>query len=206
MLALPSILAMYENIYVNSSCLNKNTIIRAGVIPYTMLEGKLHFLLGIHRLTRDLTDFGGGIKASETPAHGAYRELHEESCEIFLNDISIETIESSPVITNRTNSAIFFVKIDSHWINDAEDTFIQHQQMRTGCKKYTELIGIKWIRQDVFKAIAFDKADHRLWKRIQNMIRLNTNWYELVTLLIVGKELSTVVKKSWEEFKNIQAN
>ena len=51
---------------------------RAGVLPYTIVNGQLHFLFGVDRKAREYSDFGGGRKQDESFTQGAYREAIEE--------------------------------------------------------------------------------------------------------------------------------
>ncbi len=171
---------------------------RAGVIPFTVKNNSLYFLLGIDRGTRELTDFGGGVKSAETMVDGALREFTEESCEIFSSTITKEHIRHSPAIINSLqNSAIFFLRIDSHWIDTAEEVFDTYQKELRQIKKHNELIGIKWIVDSDFKLVAFNRRSQCMWKRIQNMLRMNTTWKELRLMLILGPELTNAVKDSW---------
>ena len=168
--------------------------IRAGVIPFTIKNNHLYFLLGIDRGTRELSDFGGGVKMSETMVDAAYRELLEESCKLFCGVISKNDLTCSVAITNHVqNTAIFFVYIDSSWLQRAESEFSDCQRKLAGVKKYNELIGIKWVKDQDFETIAFDKYNQCMWRRIQNILCGNTSWNELRFSLILGPELTKII-------------
>lgn len=176
----------------------KNTgTCRAGVIPYTIKDNRLYFLLGIDRRTRELTDFGGGAKLEETMSEAALRELHEESCEIFKDHITVEQLSTSPVVMNQCKTAIiFFIKIDPLWLLCAEKRFKENQYRLHSISKYLELIGIKWVEENHFKEIAFNRKKQCMWRRIQNIVRTNTTWHELRVALLLGPELHNIIKKS----------
>jgi len=196
---------MLETMFINGRDLenNRGYPARAGVIPFTVYNHRLHFLLGIDRLSRDLTDFGGGVKSNETMVDAAYREFFEESCMVFKDVVAKEDLTDAPVVTNRLrNVAIFFLRIDSKWLNIADIEFRNKQQELSGIKKHNELIGVKWVEQDNFKQIVFNRKSQCLWKRIQNILCLNTNWNELRITLMLGPELTHAVKTSWFYLSN----
>jgi hypothetical protein len=167
---------------------------RAGIIPFTIKDNMFYFLMGVDRRTRELTDFGGGVKITETLIDGAIRELNEESCEIFKNVITKESLYKSAVLINK-NAALFFVKIDQKWLNIAEREFQMAQEKFSSIKKHNELIGVKWIDGNYFKSIAFNKYNRCMWSRIQNIFRLSTNWVELYQTLILGPNITNSIKR-----------
>lgn len=159
---------------------DKRCIRRAGVIPYTIYKKNLFFLLGIDRETRDFTDFGGGVKSTESIYEGALRELNEESCNIFSQIITAENIQQSPGVISQDNTlAIFFVYVDPRWIENAADTFKTNQEKLMGVKKHDELVNIKWVDQEEFKSMAFSRRDSRMWIRPRDHLLKNTNWERL---------------------------
>ena len=58
---------------------------RAGVIIYTVSNGRLYFAMGLDSNTHDLTDFGGTVEyeTDENAVKGALREFSEETLGIF---------------------------------------------------------------------------------------------------------------------------
>jgi len=170
---------------------------RAGVIPYTIdKRGKLYFMLGIDEATRELTDFGGGVKQGESIFETAHRELLEESCCIFSNCISLQDIKNSPVLLNsKGTSALFFVKIDSFWLTRATTIFAQNRAKLPKLKKYFEMYDIIWLNEKDFVKIAFDINTRYMWSRIQNMIRSNITWEQLKLSLQSGELISMLNNK-----------
>ncbi len=178
--------------------------VRAGVIPFTVRDNHIYFLLGIDRRTRELTDFGGGVKSTETMVEGALREFYEESCKIFGDIITKSDLEKSMAVTNATrDTAIIFLHVNSSWIDIAETKFKRSQQELSNIKKHNELIGIKWVVDQYFRLIAFNRRSQCMWRRIQNMLCSHTTWDELRLILILGPELTNAVKNSWYYLKGI---
>jgi hypothetical protein len=173
--------SILETMFIYSQDLDheKKTPVRAGVIPFTVRDHRLHFLLGIDRRTRELTDFGGGVKNTETMLDAAFRELLEESCKIFGGSVTKEHLKESPAVANSSRTAaIFFIK------------------------KHNELIGVKWVDQENFKLIAFNRRSQCMWKRIQNILCWNTTWSDLRLTLMLGPELTNAIKNSWNSYKS----
>ena len=111
---------------------------RSGAIIYTHVNGQTLFCLGIDTESRDLTDFGGGVKKEETPVEGGLRELHEESQGIF-GDLTPKDVENS-IMFHSHNMGIMFINMD---INPYEiDKRFQSQIDINPCP---EVSGIVWL-------------------------------------------------------------
>lgn len=170
--------------------------IRAGVIPYTLRDHKILFLLGIDRRTRELCDFGGGVKIDEDFVTGAYRELHEESCGIFRGYITLQHIKESPVLVSTIKkTCLFFTYIDNKWLDTAERQFKQRQRDLFDIKHHNELIGVKWVNENDFKRIVYNRSSHCMWRRLQGFIRTNASWIDIKLNLILGIDMTKVVKE-----------
>jgi len=188
---------MYESRFINGHELHYSTTpaVRAGVIPYTIYNNQLYFLLGIDRKTRELTDFGGGVKSTEGLLEAAYRELHEETCGMFAGRVTRQHLQNSLLLlTKKRDTGIFFLYIDPRWTEVAERVFSANQQKLNSIKKYNELIGIKWIRQTDFHKIAFDRNSRCMWRRIQNILHDNTTWEQLWLHLRLGLNVARTLK------------
>ena len=175
--------------FINRHHMPKNTT-RSGVIPYIIKDSQLFFLLGVDRVTLDLTDFGGGIKAKESVVDAAFRELCEESCGLFGETIKKDDLYTAPAVTNQSKKMIiFFLRINPNWLYHAEHVFRNCQSRCGQIKKYNELVGVKWIADVDFRVIAFNRYNQCMWKRVQNILSFNTNWDELRIILFLGQEL-----------------
>lgn len=151
-----------------------NKPVRAGVIPYTVAFNHVYFLMGVDRGSGELTDFGGGIKNGESTIQAALREFREETCGLFGSEyVTLSQLEHAKCVTNyKSNAFIYFVHVPVKWLYIAEE-----QYAKIPCK--TELTGVKWLTDEEFKFIVFNKQSQILWKRVQNILK-NTSWYDLV--------------------------
>ena len=83
---------------------------RAGVIPYTNINGKLFFLVAKDRRYNQYTDFGGSAKhCFETAKENAFREFHEETNDIFSHFLYFKSVAVADFLPQR--SVIVFVFI-----------------------------------------------------------------------------------------------
>ena len=174
-------------LYFGKSIVDISTPCRAGLIPFTIRIDEctgnptLYYLVAIDRKTREYADFGGGCKRGETFVDGALREFNEESCEIFNNVITKEDLLKSVVITDITRSnAIFFVQIKEWWLYNAERKFKENQEHDFfNRKKYNENIGIKWLSEDNFNKVSFNKTSTNMWRKLQHFLIKNCSMKEL---------------------------
>jgi len=139
---------------------------RGGVIPYVYEKGKLNFLLGVDSQTRELTDFGGGIKHDENTLVGSIREFREESKGIF--DYNLNDYSRSLSVSDNEMSILFY-PVDKKWLTDAiikfEDTFITE-----GENECDEIYTIQWYPEtEFFNMIESPpRIENRLWSKIKN--------------------------------------
>lgn len=187
---------------VNGSDLNKDYSItnkRSGVIVYAVKDGRLHFLLGVDKRTREYTDFGGGCKNNETLLQGAWREFQEESCGVFSMfsqnclDTSIAVCNSASNSKLQPNSAIFFLEAPSVLLDIAPPMFtyirkdILHEKAN---KKCLENIAIQWVDDDDFQHMAFNSSCKLMWSRIQRFLINNTEWNDLKMKIILKRAIT----------------
>jgi hypothetical protein len=134
---------------------------RGGVIPYTIINGKVHFLLARDHKTRDLGDFGGGIKKNESCLGGSMREWVEESNGIF--SISPDDILDKLAILDGTKMVIIFVPIDKSWFKNAQKEFEKKKK-----KNSNEISEIVWVDEDRFAMLVCGLYRYeKLWSRVQ---------------------------------------
>ncbi len=116
--------------------------IRCGVIPYTIYRDsmgihRLLFLFARDKLTKELGDFGGGVKKDEFSLMAGMREFCEETHGVFShiyttpNDVTnklaiIDFKRQTP------SMAIIFVPLENKWITDAQEMFSQTNPTKTG--------------------------------------------------------------------------
>lgn len=179
---------------LNISSLPENK--RAGVIVYTMYEGRLYFLLGVDRKSGEYTDFGGGCKNGETLQQGAWREFHEESCGIF-SILAENCLDNSiAVTTSKKDFAIFFIEAPTVLLNIAPPLF-HHVQNGTVLKsrKCMENIAIEWVDDDDFQNMIYDTDNKEMWSRIKGFLKNNMAYYDL-KMKIALKRAITIPQKN----------
>jgi len=149
---------------------------RCGFIPYTIVNGALHFLLTRHKPTRDLGDFGGGVRKTEFALMAGLRELHEESHGIFshiyktANDVgnSVAIVDGDS-LNGTHNMAIVFVSLENKWIEDAQQAFVNNPPTKKRSDEVSELV---WVNESTFLALINGRPSKDvLWSRIQSFLR-----------------------------------
>jgi hypothetical protein len=177
---------------LNKSLLPTNK--RAGVIPYTVFQGRLFFLLGVDRKTNEYTDFGGGCKNNETLLDGAWREFQEETCGVFsMFDKSCLT--TSIAVCNETkDSAIFFVEVPYVLLDIAPPLFMNIQKENILNKKCLENVSIQWIDDEDFRDMAF-KNSKLMWVRINKFLSEHTEWDDLKMKIVLRRAITIPEKR-----------
>lgn len=176
----------------------KNRLSRAGVIPFTIKNDTVYFLMGIDRKTGEYTDFGGGVKNHETFVSCAIRELSEESCELFTGVITEQVLKNSFAVANRNKTnVIFFPFINSEYLGKAPVQFkIAHDKL-SHMKKYNELAAVRWLTEKQFIDIAYCRNPNCMWEKVKLMFRQNIFWRELrCSLLNVRQQTARELFKS----------
>lgn len=163
---------------------------RGGVIPYTILNGKVYFLLARHAETGELGDFGGGIKKVEFALNGSIREYTEETNGIFSKFYnSSNDFLDKLALVDGDKMVVIFVPIGRYWLQNenAQNAFVDSKS--NGCKKSSEEISeLVWVDEDRFAGLVnkmprkcgFDRTRRnnwtkenvnekdKLWKLVQN--------------------------------------
>jgi hypothetical protein len=135
----------YYNSYkglTNSICLS-SVFDRAGVIPYTVINGEKHFCLAVDSQYGNLTDFGGCVKKYETFTRAASRELYEESLGVFnycsknLYDYSIAVYDKGIII--------LFLRVDVKNI----DLSVREFHRKYSAVHNSESSSIMWVPENI---------------------------------------------------------
>jgi ADP-ribose pyrophosphatase YjhB (NUDIX family) len=164
------------------------SFIRAGIIPYTIKNNELFFLLARDRKTLELTDFGGGIKKNETLFSAAIRELNEESCCIFQNIITPDTLSTSIAITNHSfTHVIFFVEVSNTWLLTA-NKFFRNSISSFQQKEFLENVSILWIHWKKLFYIIRTNSSPKLWEKLRRFLMLHPPRH-LYKYIMVGCEV-----------------
>lgn len=174
----------------NSCFINKTTVKelnrqvvkpqRAGIILYTNIQNERFFGLGVDTQSKELTDFGGGIKYSKDKdvVKGALREFHEETLGLF-KDIKEEQLDDCIVMYNHYMLIIFkYISIDSIDIVQANFLILYQKMVEKHLLKTPEVCEIKWLKQSEFKQAICCRGG--MFSRVQNFLQKARNFYWLL--------------------------
>ena len=150
---------------------------RAGVIPYVMVNEHIYFLLGRDNKTKELTDFGGGVKITECTLMGAMREFREETNQIFDSTIyNLSQLTDFFVISDNKNMTIIFLPIDNKWLNIASNKFLKNKKHAPN-KAYREIDSLIWLHENRFKQVLKHSSktnkyykQNIMWTKVQQFL------------------------------------
>lgn len=147
--------------------IQKKKQLRAGIIPYTIFNGKVYFGFGIDTRTSELTDFGGGVqKQDKTPINTAIREFREESLGIF-DPLWLDDLNGQYLIYSKKMLIIFLYcgMIDTHITR-----FKFNFKLSNLLHKQSEVKGIIWLdSNELLECIKYDK--YRIYSRVKNFLK-----------------------------------
>ncbi len=148
---------------------SKTKVQRAGFILYTLYKGNIYFMIGIDSKTHDLTDFAGGIKY-KTDRHvlaGAFRELHEETLDMF-DPVTYDDVKECITIYDDNNLIIFMpISLDPDTIcREFNDKYREARER----KKFDEpeVCGVTWLDIDEF--VFHINTPGVIYSRIQTLL------------------------------------
>ena len=132
-------------------------------------------MLARHAKSKELGDFGGGIRQSETGLQGGYREWMEESRNIFAAEYpSEEYLKGNPALLNE-GMAVVFVQVSSEWYETASELFLRSG---TGKKCSDEVSEVVWVDERTFTRMIYSysrsasgRSSDVLWKKVQIFFR-----------------------------------
>lgn len=160
---------------------------RAGIIPYTIIDNKKFFCLGIDNTYGTLTDFGGGVKKYENFVEAACRELEEESLGIFnfTTKELMEKVRKNSTTIYDSNTAILFLHVHIENIMDIIDLYDYKFKNTFGRVENSALL---WVPEDIFfyliksgKSIKNGKQIYpSVYKVVNDLLRSVSNINEIV--------------------------
>ena len=154
---------------------------RAGVLPYTIVNGQLHFLFGVDRKAREYSDFGGGRKQDETFMQGAYREAIEElegiiDCEAVLGPTALAVWT--------TQIGIIFLPLR---LTDVTDLLAVPLAFAEVVGLDSEMAAVTWIPLSVMESlvagVSTESHPHKMYLRVKQLLEYGFRTYELVKIL-----------------------
>jgi hypothetical protein len=127
----------------------------AGILPYAIVNGTLHFLLGVDSKEGSYSDFGGRCEKGddEEPVHTATREFYEETCGAVLDPRDLN-MEDAILITSRTLSKCPYYMYLVHipWSPQYSTYFLKISdfiRVLNPAKKYCEKAYICWVAEEM---------------------------------------------------------
>lgn len=150
---------------------------RCGVIPWTVIESKLFFCLGVDADTKELTDFGGGIKLRDrTPLHCAIREFREETKAVFGDIYKYELFRDSLCVIKDDMLIIFFY-VDPYFFRDSGKRFLtKAKHVRD------EISGLTWYTETEFYVLFYGNTMQRIYSLVRDFIT-SISFFDLVKSL-----------------------
>ena len=144
---------------------------RAGVIPYCIHGNIIMLCLGIDKKHREYTDWGGGVKKSETALEGALREFREETKSIFPDRVyCINGQECSPVLLD-DEMAVMLIKISIDVMLRSQSVFLETEP-KARCER--ENVDLVWVTSDVFYKLIWGVQKGRklkMWDRLRSFYK-----------------------------------
>lgn len=135
---------------------------RTSVVPYIKSEDKIHFLFGIDKTYREMTDFGGGVKKDETLIQAAHREFHEETKGIFAKVINISSLSKCKNFVGEYTT-VTFVQVHSGWKKIANERFKSRKSTK---KIHNEISELLWVSSDDLDNIVKGGGKVAMWDKL----------------------------------------
>lgn len=159
---------------LGKSLLFSNTTRRCSVVPYTIRNGVLYFLLGRDKVFHNLTDLGGGIKKNELAIRGGaliggVREFMEESNGVFGKmfyhpDVLYDKVA---IINTRTRMAAVFLPVGEEWIDKAVERFnVESRKRRKG--EWDEIEELVWVTEEDFQSLVHSS---KMWRPVRKFYK-----------------------------------
>jgi 8-oxo-dGTP pyrophosphatase MutT (NUDIX family) len=117
----------------------------AGIIPYTIFNNEIYFLLGLEKSNNKWSGFVGKSEPGETPKQTAIREFNEETALIF-NNISLENAKEPVIDITGTGKIVYlwFIEFPQNLLNVNFNDTLKRNQKKLG-KHFNEKSKLSWI-------------------------------------------------------------
>jgi len=150
-------------------------IIRAGVIPYVVINNHVMLCLGVDKGTQELTDFGGGVRENdEDPITAAIREFHEESKGVFGSEnYQIQNYANSFCLIKQSSwrnqpnrhMMIILQQVDESYLTRSEDSFVAQP-----ITPRDEVSAIQWCSENMFRELVYTPQTTRMYSRVKRFV------------------------------------
>lgn len=172
-------------------------VVRAGVIPYTIVNNQVFLCLGVDRRTQELTDFGGGVKPSDpSPVVGGLREWREESKGVFgeANYDEARVKDSYCLLKPFQQRGrpelhymlIIFQELPSSHLTEAVTLFGERQ-----ASDRDEVSALLWVTEHMFKQLVYAPGLTRLYSKVKKFIANSISFNRLLYHLKISHQSSS---------------
>lgn len=153
-----------DPVSVRTETLENKFAQRSGVVPYVVFGNTIYFLFGIDKNTKELTDFGGGVKKGEDVLTGALREFREETSRVFMTMYNVEKLKKGISLINQ-DMCIIFVRLNG------EQFKYGIEQFKT--KKNAEIDKFYCMREDLLVKLLNSKNKEmiKMWDKIYKFLK-----------------------------------
>ena len=167
-------------------CLSNIYTARAGVLPFTIRNEYIYFLLAVDCGTQEYCDFGGGRKKYETSLSTSLREFKEETRNILPSHYYDQNYVSNCIsIVDGTKNAITFIPLQEI---HCTDIFQKFECTTLSHKSNMEISNMCWVSGTNLNNMVKHK-DRVLWKKLRFVLE-NINTRELYEHLHTSYSLS----------------
>ena len=154
---------------------------RSGVIPYTIKDGIIYYLLAKHTIYKEYGDFGGGVKKFESSLAGSLRELSEESRGIFGNINPNSVVNNIAILKDdkEFNMSILFMPVSHKWLKECDRFYTS--------KYCDEISDILWIDSKGFEQMINNTSKYNFWSKIRQFLKIFYNENFEKNLIVIGE-------------------
>lgn len=153
---------------------------RAGVILYTKINNIIYFGIGVDTITKEYTDFGGGIsykeKYDKNVITGALREFNEETLDIF-GEVTYDDVSDSLAIYDYHNLIIFKYTNQNMQLIETSFRDTYNYYIKNNLDD-PEVCDIKWLSMNEFKLQISTR--NNMFFRIKNFLQKAGDFYWLL--------------------------
>lgn len=162
--------------HLNQTDQRIRNINRAGIVPYSVIDGKLTMCFGVYN-EEELTDFGGKRKSGEDSISCAIREHEEESRKVF-GQLSKQDLQNFYCLHN-SKMLIIFVPVVARKGEDIRVVTIENFRQKSlltkkevNNKKFNELTDMYWLEEEEIEETLIKNKSHiKFYHKVHSFIK-----------------------------------
>lgn len=160
---------------------------RAGVVPYTIYNGKLYLCFGEDYRTKTIIDFAGGMeKFDQSMIATAIREFSEETLGVF-GPLTKDELNRSTVISQRfpaeykgrtimQDMVLIFVPVDEFPLSYTRAYQAKVQEsLRFHPERFLEIKDFLWLTPELIETAMAGKYCFPMYSKVIEFLRLTPN-------------------------------